>query len=496
MRGQRALIAWLAAVCMAFSLSCSHTSIAGTETGNGTAGVVVGQSGKPVAGARVTLVPVDYNALEPDSGLPPVRSAETDAGGRYYFSALAQGWYNLFCDSGASGAYLDSLKANDVSDDTMPTAFLRKSGSVSGSAFISSGRIVSSAFVAIRGSTLAAPISSYNGAFHFSGLAPGKYSAEIITRQSGFFRQQLALHLDEGQADTIKNPFSLVSTTVTALKSDSAGLWIGTVNGLAHVHNGMWRAYGLYDGLSSSRINCLHTGTAGILWAGTSLRLARIRNDTLAENILPQGISAITNITALGGDSSGNIWIGTPQGLFFYKGGNVSAITGNDALTGIGSALSQNKLTAVSSILCLQQQILVGTLHGAYFRDSAQFWREIPEMTTLAVSSIVHGSDSVVWFGTNQGVRSWNCISHAVTAPLDGQTTGAVTSLAIGGNDSLYIGTSNGLFTGIDSLIAKKDLGEGSVGVNALCRDGEGVLWVGTNEGVIRIERGEIRTLR
>jgi hypothetical protein len=494
MRGRRAFT-WLAAACAALSLSCSHSSIAGTETGNGTAGVVLGLSGKPVAGARVTLVPVDYNELETASGSLPIRSTETDAGGRYCFSDLAQGRYNLFCDSGANRAYFDSLTVNDETD-TAPTAFLRKSGSVIGSAFISSGRIVHSAFVIILGSQLIAPVSRDNGVFNFPGLAPGKYSAEIITQENGFFRQQLALHISEGRSDTIKSPFLLVSTTVTALESDSAGMWIGTINGLARVRDGMWRAYGLHNGLSSSRINCLFGGMTGMLWAGTSLRLARIRNDTLTENIVPSGTPAVTNITALGGDSSGNIWIGTPQGLFFYSRGTVAAISGNDALTNIGSALPQNKLTAVSVLLCLRKETIVGTLHGAYFRDSVERWHEIPEMTTLAVSSIVCGGGSIVWFGTNQGVRSWDRVSRAVAAPLDNQATGAITCLATGENDSLYIGTADGLFAAADSHITKKDLGAGSVCINALARDREGALWVGTNEGVVRIERGEIRSIR
>jgi ligand-binding sensor domain-containing protein len=493
MRKVTSLFSWLAALCTALSLSCSHVSIAGTETGNGTAGAVVGLTGKPVAGAQVTLVPVDYNVFNAASGSFPIRSTETDSRGRYCFYDVAQGSYNLFCDSGANSSYLDSLTVNDETDTT-PTAFLRKSGSLTGSAFISSGRIVHSGFVTIIGSNLIAPVSGNNGAFNFPGLAPGTYSAEIITQENGFFKRHLALCINEGRADTIKNPFLLVSTFVTALQSDSTGMWIGTMNGLARVGDDTWRTYGLHSGLSSSRINCLYGNTSG-MWAGTSLRLARIRSDTLAENIVPSGTPAVTNITALGGDSSGTIWIGTPQGLFLLSKGTIAAITGNDALTGLASARPQNKLTSVSALLCLQQETIVGTLHGVYFRDSAGTWREIPEMTTLAVSSIACGG-GMVWFGTNQGVRSWDRISRTVAAPFDGQATGAVTCLAVGENDSLFIGTADGLFTAAGSVITKKDLGAGSVCVNALCRDREGALWVGTAEGVILIERGEIRLVR
>jgi hypothetical protein len=495
MRRARALIALLSAACTTGLLSCSPP-LAGTETGNGTAGIVMGQSGKPAAGTRVTLVPVDFNALAPAPESNPICSTETDAAGRYCFYDLEQGYYNLFCDSGSTCAYLDSLRIDDESADTMPTAFLRKSGSVAGSAFISSGRSASSGFVAIIGSRRLARVSPHDGSFNLSGLAPGKYRAEVVTQENGYFRQRVMLRIREGQADTIRNPFLFVSATVTALASDSQGVWIGTINGLANMHKEMWRAYGMPDGLSSSRINCLCGGGAEAVWAGTSLRLARIRNDTLTEGVLPSVMLALTNITALERDISGNLWIGTPQGLFFYNGTDITPMTGNDALTGLESTLPRNKLTAVSGILCRGREVIAGTLHGAYVRDSAKTWHEIQDMTALAVSSITPGSGAVVWFGTNQGVRSWDRISGAVTAPFDDQVTGAVTSLAEGQNDSLYIGTAGGLFVGRDSLFMRIDLGDAAISVNALSRDGEGALWVGTNDGIIRVGRDGIRAIR
>jgi len=496
MHDKRVFIALIAAACATGLLSCSHCSIAGTETGNGTSGIVVGLTGKPAAAARVTLVPVDYDPLGSDSGLHSIRITQTDAGGRYSFSGLALGCYNLFCDSGASGAYIDSLKVSDASDDTLPTAFLRKSGSVSGSVFISSGRTPSSAFVTIPGSKLVTAVDQSDGTFHLPGLAPGTYYVEIVAQENAFFRQRAALHIVEGQADTLKNPFLLISAAVTALGSDSAGMWIGTINGLARLRDGLWRAYGLYDGLSSSRINCVYNDKGNTLWAGTSLRLARVRSDTLTENINPSGIRTITNITAVEGDSLGNVWIGTPQGLFFYDGAAVAAITGNDKSTEIGSDAPHTTLTAISAILCLHKETMVGTLHGVYFCDSSGIWREIAEMSAMAVSSIVFDSKKTVWFGTNQGVRSWDRISRAAAAPIDTRVTGAVTSLAAAENSSLYIGTADGLFLAVDSNVTKIDLGPGSVCVNALCRDREGALWVGTNDGIIRIVKGQISAIR
>jgi ligand-binding sensor domain-containing protein len=471
--------------------------LTGTETGNGTSGLVVGLLGRPVCGAQVTLVRADYNELEPSSAVDPVCSTRTDAVGRYRFSGLRAGRYNLFCDSGPNSAYRDSLEATGIPGDTIATVYLRPGGGVTGTALVSSGRSASSAAVTIVGSVKSAPVRADDGGFLFSGLAPGTYRAKIVAGGENFFSREIALTVREGRSDTIRNPFLLISTAVTALAADSAGMWIGTVNGLAHLaRNGTWRVYGLPDGLSSSRINGLLSGPDGSLWAGTTLRLARVRNDSLSENIFSSGMSPMTNITALAGDVKGDVWVGTPQGLFMYARGGVVRINWNDALTGLGSSSTQNKLTAVSAILCLDDEVVVGTLHGVYFRDSGAVWREIAGMANLAVSAIARAGKSIVWFGTNQGMRRMDLDTRAVTAPFDDQSMGAVTSLAAAGNDSLYIGTADGLFAVADSLLVAKKPGGNGVSVTALATDATGALWAGTNEGIVRIGRDGIQEFR
>jgi ligand-binding sensor domain-containing protein len=495
MRCTKVFIAAIAVAGTAGLLS-GCMSLTGTETGNGTSGMVMGPHGGPMEGAQVTLVPVDYNELEPSSGSNPICTTKTDAQGRYRFPDLLPGWYNLFCDSGSNAAYQDSLRVGGRRGDTVPTVFLKRSGAVTGTALVSSGRSAPSASVAIVGSRMYASVRSDDGSFHFSFLAPGTYHAKIITGEKSFFQRNIVFHAEEGRSDTIKSPFLLISTVVTALANDKTGIWIGTVNGLALLRDERWRVFGLPDGLSSSRINCLSVGTDGTLWTGTMLRLARIRNDTLTEDIFPAGMPAMTDITALARDSVGNLWVGTLQGLFMYNQGSIVRVNWNDALTGIGSVSSQNKLTAVSAILCPGRVTIVGTLHGVYFRDSSATWREVPEMANLAAGAMVCIGRNAVWMGTNQGMRKWDLITHAVSTPFDGQYMGTVTSLAAGADDSLYIGTAGGLFTAVDSTVVKKDFGGGSAGVNALARDGAGALWVGTNEGIVRIGPNGIQEIR
>jgi hypothetical protein len=477
----------LAAIALLASCGTEPMQQAGTETGNGTSGMVVGIDGKPAIGARVTIVPVNYNELQPPSGDFMIATTTTDSSGRYAFNTPIPGYYNLFGESGAYKAYLDSVCIAVRQGDTVRTVALKKSGSVAGSAFYSSGRSIDFAFVALQGSRIYAAIDPNDGAFHLSNLAPGRYCAKVITRTNGYFDLPLTVSVEENRSDTMPTPFLLISNSVTSLMADTGGLWIGTANGLANLRNGNWRTYGLFNGLSSSRINCMAVEKNSATWIGTSLRLARIKNDTLSENFVPQGISSMMNITALAADSTGNLWFGTPQALFFFNGTAVIPVSSSDGLTTFDATGGQNQLTAISAIICLKGTVMAGTQHGLYLRDSTAQWREAPALKQFSVSVFSQGRGDTVWIGTNEGLFLCSNGACVRSGPADSSLVGAVTCLALNRGDTLCVGTANGLYYCVNSQWVKKDLPAAGSCISALAVDANNVLWVGTNDGIVRI---------
>jgi ligand-binding sensor domain-containing protein len=202
------------------------------------------------------------------------------------------------------------------------------------------------------------------------------------------------------------------------------------------------------------------------------------------------------NITALAADSMGNLWFGTPQGLFLYNGAEVVKISSSDALSMDGASSSQNELTAVSVILCLQTENIVGTMHGAFYRDSGSAWNAITELADYAVSYMASNGRNSAWIGTNQGLRLWDRTSRTLSVPADSVPIGAVSCLAVRGVDSVYAGSVNGLFLYSESRFTKIDLGAGNPSVSALTLDSKGVLWVGTNDGILKISNGAMEVVR
>ena len=74
----------------------------------------------------------------------------------------------------------------------------------------------------------------------------------------------------------------LESSTIQDLLVEPDGsLWIATLGGgIAHYHDGKFRAYTLRDGLPSDDISCLYRDTHGVLWVGTrNGKIARLVQD-------------------------------------------------------------------------------------------------------------------------------------------------------------------------------------------------------------------------
>ena len=121
-----------ALACAALLGACSnredHAGI--TTIGNTIAGTVVDDKGTLVANAEVRLLSADYNPVNDpaETGYATVR---TDSAGRYVFTKVEVGSYNVEATREGYAAWVSGLKLTpERPDDTVPTVTLAKPGAI------------------------------------------------------------------------------------------------------------------------------------------------------------------------------------------------------------------------------------------------------------------------------------------------------------------------------------------------------------------------------
>ncbi|MBD3241417.1 MAG: hypothetical protein GF331_12585 [Chitinivibrionales bacterium] len=488
-------VALLLAICMCTSSPTEH---AGTETGNGSAGRVVCADGSGAAGAVVTVVPVDYNELEPPPDAFIIAAARTDSAGQYAFEYLIDGCYNLYASHRDGKAYLDSLWLPSTNRDSIPMAVLRRPGAFTGQACYSSGKRVEEGSVVLQGSRFSARIGAVDGTFAFPSLAPGTYAARVITPAGGYFDVPFTVRVAEGDSTFMPAPYLMVSTAVTALAAaGDGGLWVGTDNGAARRSAESWRPFGLHNGLSSSHINCLTVDSHETVWVGTAFRLASIDTTGVLHNFTSGPVTATINVRALAVGRDDALWVGTSDGLFELNDGRwEQASVCNDSLTRVLTGYADNELTAVTRLLCTDSIVWAGTQHGLYRRDSAGSWRPKPALVYHAVSALAPHEFGRVWVGTNHGLFL-SGPDTTVPKPIPDSLQGvSITALCRLGDDSLAVGTVDGLYIISTGSIWSRLEYDGSPYVTALAVDHDNVLWAGTSDGLVRFEGSQSTAIR
>src|SRR5579883_2207557 len=168
-------------------------------------------------------------------------------------------------------------------------------------------------------------------------LAPGNYARQIWRSEDGLPQnkiQALAQTPDgflwigtsgglvrfDGARFTVfdrSNAPALRDDSITTLRPARDGsLWIGTEGGgLVHLRSGVWTSYGRDQGLSNGFIRSIVEDSHGRVWVGTDRGLFRLEGNEFvrldASRSLP--ISATRKIFE---DRSGQVWLGTSFGVY------------------------------------------------------------------------------------------------------------------------------------------------------------------------------------
>jgi len=283
---------------------------------------------------------------------------------------------------------------------------------------------------------------------------------------------------------------------LTLASSHDGSVWIGTRNGFSRCRDGEIVSFRPKDGLSQSTVFSVYEDREGSLWVGTKLGLNQFLDGRATPYTVNEGLPTNETGPVLEGQH-GNVWIGTlGAGLSRFDGHRFTTVT-------VKEGLASNFISALAEDP--DGTLWVGTDHGLNrLRDGRvdQTFSTAQGLPANDVRGLMVDDSGVLWVATQNGAvalrngRFERPPGIAVHTPI----------LALGqdGAHRVYFASANGVqfYANGKSREASSektsDLTQNGVPlrvVDAFYRDPEGILWIGSLSGGLRmLENGKLST--
>lgn len=236
----------------------------------------------------------------------------------------------------------------------------------------------------------------------------------------------------------------------TSITTRDGALWLGSSDGLYRYQSGKIKVFTEADSLLNRMVLSLHESTNGKLYIGTADGLCYFENGSIHSLATKEGFIA-SRVRGLAEDKNGNLWLATRDGVQWWNGNRFAFPEAIDQMP---------EQSAYCVEVDAKGRVWVGTQGGL----------------TLIENNRVQWSTSI---SEEPGASTLNFIKH-----LNGQ---------------LWIGTLNGLYR----LQLSDQLDKGQLNwrhyslsdgfrsletnLNAVFADDAGNLWIGTPEGVVKM---------
>ena len=310
--------------------------------------------------------------------------------------------------------------------------------------------------------------------------------------------------VDRGPPPTAGPTLTPTATPLPQFNPSNELIVVGSRKRGISVYDGfVWKTINVENSaLGSNRINALFIDDQRRIWVGTDSGLFRLNANLDIEASFTESNSGLgaNDISALSGDGSASIWIG-------LEGRGASSYTPartKDPWTWYRTDSSSIPSNSVRDLFMQdigQNRVWFATAAGASQYDGAtNSWRRLTTTDGLAsndVTTVVIGSDGMLWFGTNgfglsstpSGVAgSWTTYTTA-----DGLGDDHVRKIFESSTGTLWVATDGGVsrkarteftfgtFNALNSGLLDNDARD-------LAEDSRGNVWIATGDGVNRYD--------
>jgi len=116
------------------------------------------------------------------------------------------------------------------------------------------------------------------------------------------------------------------STPWNVIRTSDGSLWVGTSDGVLHLHEGKTDRFTETDGLSARQVLGVLEDREGNVWVSTTEGLDRFRVAAVSTISSKQGLSHSVALSVLA-SRDGGVWVGTPAGLDLWTNATPDRVT-------------------------------------------------------------------------------------------------------------------------------------------------------------------------
>lgn len=311
------------------------------------------------------------------------------------------------------------------------------------------------------------------------------------TNSKGIFRYRQA----DGTFANLSKTRGLADDTIRTITGDREGsLWLGgAFGGLNRLRDGKFKVFGVREGLADDVVFAVIEDSSGYLWIGTNNGLTRTHPANNSSESLNFGVKdGLSNaaVDSIYEDRQGFIWVGTDAGLNQLKNSPAKIVKVNQYnLEGYVAAILEDS----------PGNLWAGTTRGLFKKEkNSATWQKVNyEIKGKGehfkhVNSIYEDSKKNLWFSTYScGLTKLS--GGAFTVYNDKHGLGCVSLNCIYEDDEgvLWIGTINGLSRFKDEKFTHFTIKDGLFNNNIykILEDKKGNFWISCNKGIFTVSK-------
>ncbi len=261
--------------------------------------------------------------------------------------------------------------------------------------------------------------------------------------------------------------------TITALLADSSGVWVGASHGLIRVEPDGFPSN--REDVGQTRINDLYRTRDGTVYAATSNGLFRLDESGFVS------LDTESRARCMVEDREGGLWVGhvIDRGLHYFRRNAVETF------------LADHRVNCLH--VDREGDFWFGTFAGLHHLrdDKLTSYGAAEGLTNVIVQSIAQGDDDTLWIGTREGLVRWNGtkLTPVVEPPLLRQLNVAAVFVDSRGTVWLTPGSGGALRFKDGAIESLPELDHGLV--TWFHEDPDGKLWIGHEYGLYQFSAGQ-----